>query len=70
MVLIICLITYDVCYKLRKQDFFSQTYPGSLGQSISRVHIGTMAVKDNRLVAGGFKGEVLYKTRIRFLDIN
>lgn len=42
-----------------------QTYPGSLGQSLSRVQISTMAVKDNLLVAGGFKGELLCKVRIR-----
>ncbi|XP_074380771.1 putative WD repeat-containing protein C2A9.03 isoform X1 [Apium graveolens] len=38
------------------------TYPGSLGQSLSRVQISTMAVKDNLLVAGGFKGELLCKS--------
>lgn len=39
-----------------------KTYPGSLGQSLSRVQISTMAVKDNLLVAGGFKGELLCKS--------
>ncbi|OVA14616.1 WD40 repeat [Macleaya cordata] len=33
----------------------------SLGQSLSRVQISTMAVKDNLMVAGGFHGELVCK---------
>ncbi|XP_057505197.1 uncharacterized WD repeat-containing protein C2A9.03-like isoform X3 [Actinidia eriantha] len=36
-------------------------YPGSLAQTLSRVQISTMAVKDNLLVAGGFHGELICK---------
>ncbi|KAL7245698.1 hypothetical protein ACSBR2_000932 [Camellia fascicularis] len=36
-------------------------YPGSLAQTLHRVQISTMAVKDNLLVAGGFKGELICK---------
>ncbi|KAM7529309.1 hypothetical protein LguiB_032719 [Lonicera macranthoides] len=36
-------------------------YPGSVSQSLSRVHISTMTVKDNLMVAGGFKGELICK---------
>uniref|UniRef100_A0A5B7BMK4 Uncharacterized protein n=1 Tax=Davidia involucrata TaxID=16924 RepID=A0A5B7BMK4_DAVIN len=35
--------------------------PGSLGQTLSRVQISTMAVKDNLMVAGGFQGELICK---------
>ncbi|XP_019053780.1 PREDICTED: uncharacterized WD repeat-containing protein C2A9.03-like isoform X2 [Nelumbo nucifera] len=34
---------------------------GSLAQSLSRVQISTMAVKDNLLVAGGLRGELICK---------
>ncbi|KAF2296795.1 hypothetical protein GH714_002022 [Hevea brasiliensis] len=33
--------------------------PGLLSQSLSRVQISTMAVKENLLVAGGFQGELI-----------
>ncbi|XP_057975046.1 uncharacterized WD repeat-containing protein C2A9.03 isoform X2 [Malania oleifera] len=36
-------------------------HPGSLSQSLSRVQISTMAVKNNLLVAGGFHGELICK---------
>uniref|UniRef100_A0A5B7BSI3 Uncharacterized protein n=1 Tax=Davidia involucrata TaxID=16924 RepID=A0A5B7BSI3_DAVIN len=36
-------------------------YPGSLAQTLSRVQISTMAVKDNLMVAGGFQGELIGK---------
>ncbi|KAF7137854.1 hypothetical protein RHSIM_Rhsim07G0164700 [Rhododendron simsii] len=40
----------------------TQKYPGSLDQqTLSRVQISTMAVKDNLLVAGGFQGELICK---------
>lgn len=42
---------------------FAQKYPGSLGYTLSRVQISTMAVKDNLMVAGGFKGELICKVR-------
>ncbi|KAM7518593.1 hypothetical protein LguiB_017555 [Lonicera macranthoides] len=35
--------------------------PGSLAQTLSRVQISTMAVKDNLMVAGGFQGELICK---------
>ncbi|XP_023643812.1 uncharacterized WD repeat-containing protein C2A9.03 isoform X1 [Capsella rubella] len=35
--------------------------PGSLSQSVSRVQISTMAVKDDLIVAGGFQGELICK---------
>ncbi|XP_026434383.1 uncharacterized WD repeat-containing protein C2A9.03-like [Papaver somniferum] len=35
--------------------------PGSLAQSLSRVQISTMAVKDNFMAAGGFHGELVCK---------
>ncbi|KAF3943246.1 hypothetical protein CMV_030173 [Castanea mollissima] len=35
--------------------------PGLLSQSLSRVQISTMAVKENFLVAGGFQGELICK---------
>ncbi|XP_030541403.1 uncharacterized WD repeat-containing protein C2A9.03-like isoform X1 [Rhodamnia argentea] len=35
--------------------------PGLLSQSLSRVQISTMAIKDNLLVAGGFQGELICK---------
>ncbi|XP_065880887.1 uncharacterized WD repeat-containing protein C2A9.03-like isoform X2 [Euphorbia lathyris] len=35
--------------------------PGLLPQSLSRVQISTMAVKDNLMVAGGFQGELICK---------
>ncbi|KAL6317498.1 hypothetical protein AAG906_030251 [Vitis piasezkii] len=35
--------------------------PGSLGQSLSRVQISTMTVKENLMVAGGFQGELICK---------
>eukprot|EP00268_Persea_americana_P002323 TRINITY_DN106_c0_g1_i1.p1 TRINITY_DN106_c0_g1~~TRINITY_DN106_c0_g1_i1.p1 ORF type:complete len:316 (-),score=46.78 TRINITY_DN106_c0_g1_i1:738-1685(-) len=34
---------------------------GSIAQSLSRVQISTMAVKDNLMVAGGFQGEIICK---------
>ncbi|CAE5964526.1 unnamed protein product [Arabidopsis arenosa] len=34
---------------------------GSLSQSVSRVQISTMAVKDDLIVAGGFQGELICK---------
>ncbi|XP_058222197.1 uncharacterized WD repeat-containing protein C2A9.03-like isoform X1 [Rhododendron vialii] len=40
----------------------TKKYPGSLDQqTLSRVQISTMAVKDNLLVAGGFQGELICK---------
>ncbi|KAG6655730.1 uncharacterized WD repeat-containing protein C2A9.03-like isoform X2 [Carya illinoinensis] len=36
-------------------------HPGLLSQSLSRVQISTMAVKENLLVAGGFQGELVCK---------
>ncbi|KAK6143642.1 hypothetical protein DH2020_023990 [Rehmannia glutinosa] len=36
-------------------------YPGCLAQTISRVQISTMTVKDNLMVAGGFHGELICK---------
>ncbi|CAL5414897.1 unnamed protein product [Camellia sinensis] len=36
-------------------------FPGALAQTLSRVQISTMAVKDNLLVAGGFQGELICK---------
>ncbi|GMN45299.1 hypothetical protein TIFTF001_014485 [Ficus carica] len=36
-------------------------HPGLLEQSLSRVQISTMAVKDNLMVAGGFQGELICK---------
>lgn len=38
-----------------------QKYPGSMAQTLSRVQISTMTVKDNLMVAGGFQGEVVCK---------
>ncbi|XP_042015950.1 uncharacterized WD repeat-containing protein C2A9.03-like isoform X2 [Salvia splendens] len=35
--------------------------PGSMAQTLSRVQISTMTVKDNLMVAGGFQGEVMCK---------
>ncbi|KAF8411489.1 hypothetical protein HHK36_004041 [Tetracentron sinense] len=35
--------------------------PGSMAQSLARVQISTMAVKDNLMVAGGFQGELICK---------
>ncbi|KAL0313963.1 UNVERIFIED_CONTAM: putative WD repeat-containing protein C2A9.03 [Sesamum angustifolium] len=35
--------------------------PGCLAQTLSRVQISTMTVKDNLMVAGGFQGEVICK---------
>ncbi|KAJ4822360.1 hypothetical protein Tsubulata_020048 [Turnera subulata] len=35
--------------------------PGLLSQSLSRVQISTMAVKENLMVAGGFQGELICK---------
>ncbi|CAI0446106.1 unnamed protein product [Linum tenue] len=35
--------------------------PGLFTQSLSRVKISSMAVKDNILVAGGFQGELIFK---------
>ncbi|XP_047979953.1 uncharacterized WD repeat-containing protein C2A9.03-like isoform X1 [Salvia hispanica] len=35
--------------------------PGSMAQTVSRVQISTMTVKDNLMVAGGFQGEVMCK---------
>ncbi|PON61593.1 Guanine nucleotide-binding protein, beta subunit [Parasponia andersonii] len=35
--------------------------PGSLAQSLSRVQISTMAVKEDLMVAGGFRGELICK---------
>ncbi|XP_062101084.1 uncharacterized WD repeat-containing protein C2A9.03 isoform X2 [Humulus lupulus] len=36
--------------------------PGLLAQSLSRVQISTMAVKEGLMVAGGFQGELICKT--------
>ncbi|GLT44909.1 hypothetical protein SLA2020_187820 [Shorea laevis] len=36
-------------------------HPGLLSQSLSRVQISTMAVKENLMVAGGFHGELICK---------
>ncbi|XP_022138944.1 uncharacterized WD repeat-containing protein C2A9.03-like isoform X2 [Momordica charantia] len=36
-------------------------HPGMTSQSLSRVQISTMAVKDNLIVAGGFQGELICK---------
>ncbi|KAH6759008.1 Transducin/WD40 repeat-like superfamily protein [Perilla frutescens var. frutescens] len=36
-------------------------YPGCMAQTLSRVQISTMTVKDNLMVAGGFQGEVICK---------
>ncbi|XP_011098343.1 uncharacterized WD repeat-containing protein C2A9.03-like isoform X2 [Sesamum indicum] len=36
-------------------------HPGCLAQTLSRVQISTMTVKDNLMVAGGFQGEVICK---------
>ncbi|KAK2984667.1 hypothetical protein RJ640_006650 [Escallonia rubra] len=36
-------------------------YPGSASQTLSRVQISTMSVKDNLIVAGGFHGELICK---------
>lgn len=36
-------------------------YPGSLAQTLSRVQISSMVVRDNLLVAGGFHGELICK---------
>ncbi|XP_052200890.1 uncharacterized WD repeat-containing protein C2A9.03 isoform X2 [Diospyros lotus] len=36
-------------------------HPGSLAQTLCRVQISTMAVKNNLLVAGGFQGELICK---------
>ncbi|KAF8377287.1 hypothetical protein HHK36_030662 [Tetracentron sinense] len=38
-----------------------EKHPGSLAQSLSRVQISTLAVKDNLMVAGGFQGELICK---------
>ncbi|XP_050204757.1 uncharacterized WD repeat-containing protein C2A9.03-like isoform X2 [Mercurialis annua] len=39
----------------------TQDNPGLLSQSVSRVQVSTMAVKDNLIVAGGFQGELICK---------
>ncbi|KAJ6919889.1 hypothetical protein NC651_013739 [Populus alba x Populus x berolinensis] len=39
----------------------TQQRPGLLSQSLSRVQISTMAVKENLMVAGGFQGELICK---------
>nr|GMD57132.1 uncharacterized WD repeat-containing protein C2A9.03-like isoform X1 [Ipomoea batatas] len=39
----------------------TQKSSGSLGQTLSRVQISTMAVKNNLMVAGGFQGELICK---------
>lgn len=36
-------------------------YPGSLSQTLSRVQISTMTVKENLITAGGFGGELICK---------
>ena len=36
-------------------------YPGPLSETLSRVQISTMAIKDNLLVAGGLQGELMCK---------
>lgn len=36
-------------------------HPGSMAQTLSRVQISTMAVKENLIVAGGFQGELICK---------
>ncbi|CAN0824406.1 Uncharacterized WD repeat-containing protein C2A9.03 [Linum grandiflorum] len=41
--------------------FCMQKRPGLLTQSLSRVQISSMAVKENILVAGGFQGELICK---------
>ncbi|CAI0447708.1 unnamed protein product [Linum tenue] len=41
--------------------FYMQKRPGLLTQSLSRVQISSMAVRDNILVAGGFQGELIFK---------
>ncbi|KAK6143606.1 hypothetical protein DH2020_023954 [Rehmannia glutinosa] len=46
---------------LQKKFVFVQKYPGCLAQTISRVQISTMTVKDNLMVAGGFHGELICK---------
>lgn len=38
-----------------------QKHHGSLAQTVSRVQISTMCVKDNLMVAGGFQGELICK---------
>lgn len=42
-------------------DGLTQKHPGMTSQSLSRVQISTMAVKDNLIVAGGFQGELICK---------
>ncbi|KAE8733268.1 hypothetical protein F3Y22_tig00001397pilonHSYRG00001 [Hibiscus syriacus] len=44
-----------------KPIFPSLKRPGLLSQQLSRVQISTMAVKENFMVAGGFKGELICK---------
>ncbi|VFQ85086.1 unnamed protein product [Cuscuta campestris] len=39
----------------------STKYPGSIGQTLFRVQICSLAVKDNLMVAGGFQGELICK---------
>lgn len=39
----------------------TMNHRGSLSQTISRVQISTMSVKDNLMVAGGFQGELICK---------
>lgn len=39
----------------------SEKHPGSSAQPLSRVQISTMSVKDNLVVAGGFRGELICK---------
>ncbi|CAN0824412.1 Uncharacterized WD repeat-containing protein C2A9.03 [Linum grandiflorum] len=46
---------------LTKSGFCMQKRPGLLTQSLSRVQISSMAVKENILVAGGFQGELICK---------
>ena len=38
-----------------------QKRPGVSSQSLSRVQISTMTVKENLIVAGGFQGELICK---------
>ncbi|GAV59274.1 WD40 domain-containing protein [Cephalotus follicularis] len=40
----------------------TQSRPGLLSQTLSRVQISTMAVKENLMVAGGFQGELVCKS--------
>lgn len=41
--------------------WFVQKYPGSVSQTLSRVQISTLAVRDGLMAAGGFQGELICK---------